>query len=371
MWKTSAAFDAAILESSRMWSTKIEVLYADTVVETLDVLLSGYIGIDDVAVRREAHFTISDQDGRLTPRQSSDLLTPKGTEMRISRGLWVKNDAGTYGYEYVPMGVFGVVEPEVRSHSDGVVLEVKGFDRVDRLRALHFENPWVIEDGTPIHEAISDIITSRMPGISIRVTPSPYFTPEIVFDRLSSPWDAIKDLCESAAYICYFDQLGQAVVEPITEVDSGVEYTIGERSVLMNVSRKFLPTESVYSGVIVRGQHPDYTPIRAELWDEDPASATYSLGPFGRRPYGVWSDVIVNEVQAAAVAAERLPRVSLMKQEVEITTRGHPGHEIYDVISVVDPRSSTDGRYRVVSGTIPLVNQQGEHTRLRCREASA
>lgn len=369
MWKTSDAFDLALLNSNRKWSTKIEILYGATVVTTLDTLERGYIGIDDVAVRRECHFTVVDADGILTPKDPTDLLTPKGTEMRISRGLWVTDANGVSGYEYVPMGVFGVVEPQVRSHSDGVVLEIKGFDRVDKLRALHFEDPWVVADGTPVHTAIAAIIADRMPDISIRVTPSAWIVPEVTFDRLSSPWDAIKTLSESAAYVAYFDQLGQAVVEPITEIETGVVYTIGPSSVLMNVSRTFQPSEKVYSGVITRGQHPDYTPIRAELWDTDPASPTYADGPFGRRPYGVWSDTIVNESQALAVCTDTLPRVSRMKQEVEITTRGHPGHEIYDVITVTDPRSSTDGRYALISGTIPLVTVQGEHTRLRCREA--
>lgn len=360
-----------MLESARTWSTKIEIFYGDTVVETLNTLQSGYIGIDDLAVRREAHFTISDSDGELTPRDAKDLLTPKGTEMKIYRGLWVTAANGVAGFEYVPLGVFGLVEPEVRSHSDGVVIEIKGFDRVDKLRELEFTDPWVIADGTPIHEAISDIIADRMPDVAIRVTTSDFVTPELVFDRLTSPWDAIRDLCESAAYVAYFDQLGQAVVEPITEVDSGVTYTPGPQSVLMNVSRKFLSADKVYSGVIVRGQHPDYLPIRAELWDEDPASPTNSLGPFGRRPYGVWSDSITSVEQAEAIAEDRLPRVSQMKQEVEITTRGHPGHEIYDVMRITDPRSSTDGLFTLISGTIPLVNQQGEHTRLRCREANS
>lgn len=370
MWKTSEAFDAALLQSSRTWSTKIEVLYGSTVVTTLDTLISGYVGIDDVAVRRECHFTISDADGVLTPKTPSDLLTPKGTEIRISRGLWVTQPDGVSGYEYVPLGVFGLVEPQVRSHSDGVVIEIKGFDRVDKLRSLHFEDPWVVEDGTPVHVALAAIIADRMPDVSIRVTPSAWVVPEIAFDRLSSPWDAIRTLCESAAYVAYFDQLGQAVVEPITEIETGITYTIGASSVLMNVSRKFQPAEKVYSGVITRGQHPDYTPIRAELWDMDPSSPTYADGPFGRRPYGVWSDTIVSNEQAAAVCADTLPRVSRMLQEVEITTRGHPGHEIYDVFTVNDPRSSTDARYALVSGTIPLVTVQGEHTRLRCREAT-
>lgn len=369
MWKTSPEFDAALLESSRQWATKIDVLYADTVVTSINALISGYIGIDNVAVRREAHFTFSDANGELTPTKANDLLTPKGTEMRIYRGLYLTNAEGVREIEYVPMGVFGVVEPEVRSHSEGVVVEVKGFDRVDKLRALHFEDPWVVADGTLIHTAIAAIIVARMPDVSIRVTASTFTVPESVFDRLTSPWEAIRALCEGTGYVAYFDQLGQAVVEPITEIDSGVTYTIGPDSLLMNVSRTY-SAENTYSGVITRGEHPDHLPIRAELWDTDPLSPTYSDGPFGRRPYGIYSTVITSNEQAAAVNAVTLPIVSRMRQEVEINTRGHPGHEVNDIITVNDPRSSTNGRFALVSATVPLTNVQGSHTRLRCREAT-
>ena len=128
MWATSDAFQEALLESSRKWATKFEVLYAGEIVTSLDVMISGYIGMDDLAVRRELHATFVDADGILTPTQATDLLTPKGTEVRVHRGLYVGSD-----YEWVPMGVFGIVEPEVRAHSEGTVVELKGFDRVDRL----------------------------------------------------------------------------------------------------------------------------------------------------------------------------------------------------------------------------------------------
>lgn len=368
MWKTSQAFNDALLEPSRRWATKIEVLYGTEIVTTLNVLISGYIGIDNVAVRREAHFTIVDADGVLTPAQASDLLAPKGTEMRIYRGLWIRGDSGLYGYEWVPMGVFGIVEPQVRSHSEGTVVEIKGFDRVDKLRALHFEDPWTVKDGTFTHTALASIISSRMPGVPVRITQSAFTSPEVVFDRLSSPWDAIKDLCEASAYVVYFDQLGSAVIEPYTEVPSGVSYTIGPKSVLMTSSRTF-STDTTYSGVIVRGEHPDRSPVKVTLWDSDPASPTYAFGPFGKRPFGFYSQLITTEAQATAVAGPILARVAHMKQEVEIETRGHPGHDIADVISVDDPRSRTKGDFSVISATVPLVNEQGAHVRLRCEEA--
>src|SRR5918993_5579266 len=133
MWRTSDAFNEVLKEGSRRWHTRIDVLFGNEIVTSLNVLISGYIGIDNVAVRRECHFTIVDADGVLTPARATDLLTPKGTELQIYRGLEV---AGVI--EWVPMGVFGVVEPEVRAHSDGTVIEIKGFDRVDTIRDRQF-----------------------------------------------------------------------------------------------------------------------------------------------------------------------------------------------------------------------------------------
>lgn len=363
MWPVSEAFTAALAASTRIWATRIEVLYAQEIVTSLNVMTNGYIGLDNVAVRREAHVTLTDVDGSLTPSQATDLLTPKGTELRIYRGLYIGEE-----YEWVPMGVFGIVEPEVRAHSEGTVIQLKGFDRLDRLRRADFEDPWIVTDGTPIHEAITDIINARLPSVAVRVTPSTYTTPALTFDRLTSPWDAIRELLVAGQYVCYFDQLGSAVVEPDVGVETGVVYDKGESSVLMTSSRKFLSLDKTYSGVIARGEHPDHTPVRGEAWDLDPASPTYSAGPFGRRPYGVWSALITDPLQATAVAEATLPRVSRIKQECEIETRGTVAHDVGDIITVIDPESRTNGRYRIISGTIPLVNQQGSHVRLRCAE---
>lgn len=364
MWPTSDAFQDALLQSSRKWATKFEVLYSNEIVTTLNTLVSGYVGMDDVAVRRELHASFVDADGVLTPAQATDLLTPKGTEIRVYRGLYVGMD-----YEWVPLGVFGIVEPEVRAHSEGTIVELKGFDRVDRLRALRFEDPWVIPDGTAFHTAIEDIITSRMSDVAIRIAPSTYTTPEVTFDRLTSPWEAITSLTEAVAYVPYFDALGTFIAEPAVPTLTGVTYGIGEQSLLMTSARKFLSTDTVYSGVIARGEHPDKTPIRVERWDEDPASPTYSLGPFGRRPYGVFNPNITTVPQAQNAVDTAFAKVTRMKQECEINTRGTPGHEVGDVITVVDPRSRTNGNYELISATIPLKNEQGAHVRLRCREA--
>lgn len=365
MWPTTEAFASALASSSRQWSTKIEVLYGSELVTSLNVLISGYVGMDDVAVRRECHFTLVDADGVLTPASARDLLAPKGTELRIYRGLFT--GASADGYEWVPLGVFGVVQPEVRAHSDGTVIEVKGFDRVDTVRDRQFIDPWVVVNGTAIHTAIANIVTSRL-TVPVRVTSTaPHLAPETVFDRYSDPWDAVRELAGAAGYSAYFDQLGSLVIGPDIPSRTNMRYEPGAQSMLMTSSRKFDKTKT-YSGVVVRGEHPDKTPVRYEKWDVDPKSPTYSLGPFGKRPYGYYSNLVSTSAQAQQVAEALFPKVTRITQECTITVLGHPGHDVGDVIEIVDPRSKTSGLWEVIGGTIPLRVQQGEHTRLRCKE---
>ncbi len=365
MWPVSAEFTEALHADSRRWATRIEVLFGGDVVLVSDVVSSGYVGIDNVAVRRELHVTFVDADGVLTPALTGDLLAPKGTEMRAWRGLYIP---GRADYEWVPLGVFGIVKPQARSHSEGHLLEVKAFDRVDAVRARRFTEPWVVASGTLVTTAISDIVTSRI-DVPVKVAPSTFTTPEVVFDRLSSPWDAVRALAAAANMIAYFDPLGSLVIGPTGGEETGVVYTIGtEVSTLMNVTRSMDSTET-YSGVMVRGEHPDQTTFAVQLWDLDPTSPTYADGPFGRRPYGYFSELITTTDQANARAATLFAEKVKIPQEVEITTVGTVAHDVDDVITVIDPRSKTSGRYRIISGTIPLRAVQGEHLRWRCEEA--
>lgn len=369
MWATSEAFDVALHSTSRRWNTKIEVIFGTDVLTSLDTIVSGYVGMDDVAVRRECHFTVVDADGVLTPVTARDMLTPKGTEVRCYRGLEVKDGITRYSkdWEWVPLGVFGIAEPEVRGHSDGTVIEVKGFDRVDTMRDRRFVFDWVIPNGAAIDQTIADIVLSRL-TVPVRITQSTYPLPAVVYERLTDAWDAVREIAEAGAVQAYFDQLGTLVIAPDEPTLTGYSYTpIGNQALLMTSARKF-SKDYTYSGVIVRGQHPDKTPVYTELWDLDPKSATYSDGPFGRRPFSYYSELITSQAMADAKAAQLLPTVTRIAQEITVEVTGHPGHDIGDVIELLDPRTRTSGLWQIVSATVPLRPAQGDHIRLRCKE---
>jgi hypothetical protein len=364
MWAVSELYKEQLLSNSRRWKTYIEVIFGNEIVTALDVIVQGYVSLDNVAVRREAHFTLVDADGVLTPSQATDLLAPKGTEIRIYRGLYIPSIGD---YEYVPMGVFGLVSPATRANEAGTKIEVKGFDRLDHLRALQFETPFVIPAGTLASTGLAMIMADRLPTVPVRVTPSAYVLSETILPQLSSPWDGISDICKATNMVFYFDPLGTAVIEPFTEERTGITYATGPNGLLISSEQTWDNTD-VNSGVIVKGANPDHTSFAVAVWDVNPASPTYSLGPFGRRPYGYYSEFITTSAQALDIANGLFPRVTNMPQRVEIFTRGGPQHDVGDVITIIDPRTKINADYLIKSGTIPIINTQGDHVRLLCQQ---
>jgi hypothetical protein len=347
MWLTTDAYSTVLAAGSREWYTKVEVMYANSVVSTLSVVTDGAVSIDEVAVRRSLSITMLDPDGTLTPTTAKDLLAPKGTEIRVHKGLLVNG-----AVEWVPLGVFGISAPEVSAHQPGTTIRVQAYDRVDAVRLRRFSSPWTVTAGTPTYKAISDIVTSRL-DVPVRITMTGSTTPEVVFDELSDPWDAVSSIAEADGLVAFFDPLGTFVVAPAAESDTGITYEPGPGSLLIKTQRT-IKAESTYSGVIVKGEHPDKTPVRVELWDVDPKSPTYSLGPFGKRPYGFSSPLITTDDMANAAAQTILNRVTGMRQDAVLNTVGHPGHDVGDVVTVIDPASHTNGRYVIYGGQIPL-----------------
>lgn len=349
MWPTSVDFSAALHGDSRRWFSRVEVLYGGQSATEFDVVLDGSVSLDDVAVRRACDLTLADVDGTLTPRDARDLLAPKGTELRIARGLQLAD--GTV--EWIPLGVFGVSKPEVTADADGgTQISLAGHDRVDAIKLRRFAAPWVIAKNTPTTTAIAQIVTSRM-DVPTRIVASGTVTPEVIYEELSDPWAAVAELAAADSLVAYFDPMGTLVIGPDEQIETGITYAPGPRSFLLGASRG-MDSSQAYSGVIVTGEHPDETPIRVELWDTDPTSPTYHLGPFGRRPYGFASELITTVAMANKAAATILPRVRRIPQAATMTTVGHIGHEVGDVVVIDDPRTLTSGRWRIVGGTVQL-----------------
>ena len=357
MWPTSAEFTAALAQSRRL-AQRVDVLYGGTLQTTLDVVVDGSVTAEDATVRRTARLRLIDPTGALTPVTARDLLAPRGTELGIYKGLVLPWGVA----ETVPLGTFRIVQPRVaRTETGGVEIDPDGYDRARAIQRARFAAPYVIPAGTPTHQAIETIITSRS-VFPTAVIPSASTTPELVFEALSDPWKAAQELATSDGYECFFDVLGTCIIRPQPNPDTlpaTFTYAPGDLSLLLEDSRE-LDDDRTYNGVVITAEHPTQTPIRVTVWDTDTRSPTYydpanpSASVFGPVPYGYHSPSITSVGQATTAAQAILTRVSGLMETVELSTAGHPGHDVGDVIEAEDPATRLAGRHVIQKITQPV-----------------
>ena len=334
------------------------MLSAGQVVATLDTLVEGSVTTENQSVRRSGDLRIIDRDGSLTPVTARDLLAPSGTELRLFKGLHLPGQAEP---EMVPLGTLRISSPKITRDSSGLYINLKCYDRARQLQRARFTQAWAVAAGTPISQAITDIVVSRC-SYPINVTPTTATTNALVFESLSDPWDAINQLASAAGYEAYFDLLGTFTARPTPNYEAQTPvwtYEPGELSLLLANQRE-MDDERSYSGVIVTAEVPDAAPIRVEVWDLDPNSPTYydpahpELSRFGAVPYGFSSPIIRTEQQATLAGQTILTRVSGLLEQVEVVTAGHFGHDVGDVIAVRDPGTRLGGTHVIESITQPL-----------------
>lgn len=359
MWEVSQAFLDTVKNSVRRWYTRVDISAERQVVKTLDYIVDGSVTVDDTAIRRTAKVQCLDPTGDLTPQDWRDLLSPKGTEFIPHKGLLLPN--GTV--EWVRLGTFQLTNVDV-GHVDGrgVVLSLDGSDRAIAVRARSFNAPYVVHEGTSTKVAIGNIVNSRFP-VPWNLIDTGSVTPELLFDVLSDPWNAVQKIAEADSLYAFFDPLGRlSTLQNRKPIETGVAYRTMHNDALVLDLERSLPSDEVYSGVIVHVEHPDRDPIHVEVWDDDPDSPTYYLGPFGKRPFGITTTTIHNVGQATRLANNLVrgvvagfgTKVIRQRQSATLVTAGIPGHEIGDAIRVYDEITHTKGRWIVKGVTIPL-----------------
>jgi hypothetical protein len=360
VWATSDAFNAALLRSRRI-TTRVEVLQAGQSQQVLDVVVEGSITAENAVVRRSGSLRLLDPTGTLTPVTAKDMLAPRGTELRLYKGLYLNpHPDGTL--EYVPLATLRVSEPDIRRDGSGFTIDIKGYDRGRSIQQRQFADPWSVTAGTIATNVISDIITSRS-TYPTNITPTTNTCPALVFEALSDPWAAIQQIADAISYECFFDVLGTFVARPIpdyNQVAPSWSYAPGELSLLLADSRAMTDANS-YSGVVVSSENPDLTaPIRVYVWDLDPNSPTYydpaapGLSTFGPVPFGFASPIISTTAQATKAGQTIGARVFGLQEQVTVDCLGHWGHDIGDVVAVSDPDTRLAGTHIIEKISQPL-----------------
>lgn len=306
-------------------------------------------------IRRSCSVTCLDPEGVITPTGPESVLTPFGTVIRPYRG--VRYDDGTE--ELYPLGVFHLSRSSVSDDSmEGLSITLDGFDFSRRIQRDKFREVYTIPAGTNVIDAIEVLVERTLPEVVYDMVSSTVTVASaLVYDVDDDPWTAVSELALSAGCDAYFAADGRFVVAPshaVGALPSPVfEYVDGENGTLLSMVQEF-NDDPGYNGVIVTAESAanDETPIRIEVWDEDPASPTYYLGPYGKHPQHYTDRNVTTIGQAQAVGLQLLQQHLGFVASLDVTSLVHPGLESGDIVRV--GRRHIDDRFSVESFTIPL-----------------
>lgn len=358
MHEISDKFRAALTQSRTIVSKgnlyrRDELLYED-------IPITGGSIVDDGAalVRRRVDLQLpgTSEILALLPANSPELggLWPVGNELHLFTGIDYEDGTDP---EYINAGVYRVSRPRVTDTGDDITMSISGYDRSRTVQRAKFTRPYNIRAGVNYATAIRDLLFSRLAWLTedhIKFMETEYTTPVLTFTHDDDPWEmAVKMAASFGAYL-YWDHAGNAMLRP--EPDPSVNppvfnYHEGEDAVITNITRD-LDEEDSYNGVIMTAENTsNATPIRAEVWDTDPTSATYydpkhpAQSLYGPNPKFVSSEFITNTTQAiTAVRAELIRELGIV-ESIDFGSLVNPAHESNDIISLRRARMHIDNVY--------------------------
>lgn len=325
------------------------------------------------AVRRSLRVQCVDPTGVITPRNTGEILTPYGTELRAYRGV-MYSDGRT---EVCPLGVFRLSRSTVTDGVNGTSnITLEAYDRSRTVARDKFVSPYTIDAGTNILTAIQQIIQRTFPDAEYdTVSTSLTTTAPMLFDTGADPWDAVTQLGKSMGCEVYFDVDGRVAIVPPPDINAlpapDFSYIEGWGCTMIDMSRVY-SDEPGYNGVVVTGESPgdEKPPVRGEAWDMSPSSPTYRYGPYGEVPTFIQDTAAKTAEDAATIANAQLAQLLGYPSQLSITAAVNPSYEGGDVVAVTRRQSGVDGLYIVDAFNVPLATSGSQRLALRERRAA-
>jgi hypothetical protein len=355
--RPSSRFGAALRKSHEPFE------YVDIITNSNQTLrlhiTSGTITVDRSAqFRRSARVICFDPDGTLIPADAKAALTPFGTEMRPYRGI--RYDDGTY--EVHPLGVFALSGVEITEANSGtrVTINLTAYDRSRTISRQKFTSTYSIPAGTLITTAFQQLVYRTFPDAVFDIPTHQQTTPYVLTYAVGDdPWQACLDLAQSVGCEAYFAPDGTAVLAPPADINAlgspDWDYIEGQGCTMTDIDAIYTDDPG-FNGVIVIGASPatGAAPVQGTVWDTDPRSATYYLGPYGQVPKVVNDSNITDQASAQSSAASLLNAQLGFTTQTNITCWVNPVLDVDDVIRVEREAVKATGLYVMDSTTIPL-----------------
>jgi hypothetical protein len=342
-------------------------------------LITGY---DEVSV-----------DAGLIPDTAFSDLAPFGNELLLWRGIEVdaakyrtyaslkptgtyadlklaftNNGAMTQPYatevvnEEVPLGVFVMTEVNIEDTVDGTTMEIVGVDRSLRIQKAKWVDPYVISNGSNLATTVRDVLSNRWSdvdtsGFETTIQTVPTTTLGLRSGRGGDPWADAQRIATAGGFDLYFNSQGVAVLSAVSDPSEQTPvatYVEGDEAMVLSVQRR-ISSDETFNGVVVSGEGSNIKPpVRATLFDEDPASPTYRYGTFGDRPTFLSSSLLSSASAAAVVAAAELSKLKGAEENVDWSQIVDPSLDAGDVIQIVNTGSGLNKVLVLDKLTIPL-----------------
>lgn len=375
MQTASAEFFESIRQSHNIISY-VTVTGANGQTVRLDAT-DGNVSIDRTAdIRRRCNITCVDPKGTFAPKSGSDLLTPTGTEIQVYRGVLYPSGIE----EVVSVGVFRLSKATVTDTTSaigtpGIVLE--GYDRSRTVKRDAFTTPYTIAAGTNIIDAIQAILARTFDNLQYdSVSTALTATAPMIYDTANDPWQAVTDLANSIGCEIFFDPTGNVVIAPPVDVDhlpsADWDFVEGEGCQMLALGVVYTD-EPGYNGVVLTGESTgdELPPVRSVVWDSEPSSPTYHLGPYGEVPMFTTNSVVKTQADADSVAQATLNSTIGITSQISITSLVNPALDANDTVQVTRAKSGIAGKYAIDSIVIPLTAAETSEITLRAKRVTS
>lgn len=316
----------------------------------------------------------------LIPSDANDVFAPYGNKVRIWYGIEVPGFFNAFlgnSFYTWPLGVFRLSQVEIAD--DGTPkMSITAYDDSRTISRNKLTKPWIVAAGINWGDAIIALLTDRLPGMQAQTHAVTTLTPsQLVVDPESDPWRTAMDWAASFGSEIYFDRDGLLVIadEPDPESDPIVwEYkdgTLDANAVLLSVTRS-TSDEPGYNGVVLTSESNTISvPVRVEIWDDDPSSPTYALGPYGKVPKFVSNPYVTDPTTGGVAAYAELLKTIGGTEAFNFAIVPNPAHEAGDLVRVVRPLSRTDTTSIIDAMTVPLAVTSAMTIRTRERRSAA
>jgi hypothetical protein len=336
---------------------------------------AGSVSVDETREFRRTMSLSINATSALIPEHPGDLLHPAtANEVWISRG--VKYTDGTT--ELAPLGVFRLSKPVVgdTNRPAGLTFTISGNDRASVVARQGWQQPYQVASGSNpggvIQAALQKLIGSIYPDLDYSgIQPSTFLYPSVIWGatagQQSDPMSDMQTFAAAPGQELFFDVVGNPILRPVPNpllvpVTDSVHFVEGDNCTMTQV-QKALDETVAYNGVILYCNGPGSAgPFVQKVWDTDPSSATYFLGPWGQVPYFMTTTLIPASTDSIVAAQQKAlymaqQQLQLILGALDTTTLQsvpNPALREGDCLKVVHARTRTNNNYVISNMTIPL-----------------